>query len=202
MMWAHDELVTISALQHFVYCPRQCALIHVEQTFDENLFTLRGQRVHENVDVPAEILREGVKIETALPLWSDRLGIIGKSDVVEIDSDGVPYPVEYKSGKRTAQKADDVQLCAQALCLEEMLERSVPEGAIYHHASRRRRKVVFDENLRRYTEEVIAATREMLQDTQLPEPVADSRCYRCSLVDACMPFALRELPAYVREGLP
>src|SRR5690625_5088194 len=145
MTWADDEWVTISALQHFVYCPRQCALIHVEQTFDENLFTLRGQRVHENVDVPAEMLREGVKIETALPLWSHRLGIIGKSDVVEIDSDGTAYPIEYKSGKRKAQKADDVQLCAQALCLEEMLQKSVPEGAIYHHASRRRRKVAFDE---------------------------------------------------------
>lgn len=202
MTWTDDELVTISALQHFVYCPRQCALIHLEQTFDENLFTLRGQRLHENVDVPAEMLREGVQIETALPLWSERLGLIGTSDIVEFSSDGNPYPVEYKAGKRTAQKADDVQLCAQALCLEEMLERPVLVGAIYHHGSRRRREVRFEQSLRDYTEEVIVATRAMLQNVRLPEPVADARCRRCSLVDACMPFALKQLPEYVKEALP
>lgn len=202
MPWADDELVSISALQHFVYCARQCALIHLEQTFEENLFTLRGQRLHENVDVPSEALREGMQVESALPLWSERLGLIGKADIVEILPDGTPYPVEYKTGRRQAMKADDVQLCAQALCLEEMLGHSVPKGAVYHHASRRRREVTFNSELKAYTEDVVAAVRALLLQTRLPEPVADARCRHCSLLDACLPFALQGLPDYMREVTP
>lgn len=181
----------ISALEHYSYCPRQCALIHVEQVFDENLYTLRGRRVHERTHDPEEsVLEEGVRVERGLSLFSERLGLVGKADVVEFGPDETPYPVEYKSGTRRQNRHDDVQLCAQALCLEEMLGRNVPLGAVYHYASRRRREVVLDEGLRSLTEEIVLAVRRMLAEAIVPPPVADARCPKCSLFDACMPFAL------------
>ncbi len=121
-----DDYVLISALQHYAYCPRQCALIHIEQTFEENLYTLRGHRVHEKVNTPEYELIEGVRVDRALPLWSHQLGLTGIADVVEFLNDSTPYPVEYKSGSRKPRDADDIQLCAQALCLEEMFQRPVP----------------------------------------------------------------------------
>lgn len=186
-----DDYVMISALQHTAFCPRQCALIHVEQTWDENLFTMRGNRVHERVDIPADELIEEVRVERAMPLWSHKLQITGKADVVEFYENQPPYPVEYKVGTRKARDADNVQLCAQALCLEEMLDCRVEKGAIYHYKSRRRREVLLDEKLRSLTLEVIAQTREILNNDTLPPPVADSRCEDCSLVEACLPYALK-----------
>lgn len=197
MAWEEEDWVPISALQHFAYCPRQCALIHVEQTFDENLFTLRGRRLHEHVDLPGEAVREGIRVERSLPLWSERLGLFGKADVLELPSPNRPYPLEYKSGPRRARRADEIQLCAQAMCLEEMLGVSVPAGAIYHHASRRRREVVFTEALRQEVEEATRSVRALMRSRQLPPPVADARCRDCSLLDACIPFALRALPGFV-----
>jgi CRISPR-associated exonuclease Cas4 len=194
-----EELVPISALQHYVYCPRQCALIHVEQVWEENLYTLRGQRLHQTVDVPDSALRDGLRVERALPLWSEKLGIVGRADVVEFLPDGTPYPVDYKTGPRRARRADEVQLCAQALCLEEMLGRAVPSGALYHHASRRRREVRFTAELRAEVEKVVAEVRELLGNDRLPAPAADSRCRDCSLVEACMPHALRGLPAWLER---
>jgi CRISPR-associated exonuclease Cas4 len=188
--WREEEIVLISALEHYSYCPRQCALIHVEQVFDENLYTLRGRRVHERAHEPDSALEEGVKVERGMPLFSERLGIVGKADVVEFDSDGTPYPVEYKSGTRRQKRHDDIQLCAQAMCLEEMCGRSVLRGAVYHYASRRRREAVFDDELRALTEETVLSVRRMLLAASVPPPVADARCPKCSLFDACMPFAL------------
>ena len=121
-MFTEEEFVMISALEHWSYCPRQCALIHVEQTFDENLYTLRGRAVHKRVDEPVVEEQAGVRIERALPLWSKALGLIGKADVVEFHGETV-YPVEYKHGPHREQEHDDLQLCAQALCLEEMTGR-------------------------------------------------------------------------------
>ena len=188
--WREEEIVMISALQHYSYCPRQCALIYVEQVFDENLYTLLGRRVHERAHDTDRALEEGVRIERGLSLFSERLGLVGKADVVEFNSCGTPYPVEYKSGPRRGSKHDDVQLCAQAMCLEDMLDRDVPRGAIYHYASRRRREIVFDAELRSATEEVIREVRRLLTTATVPPPVADARCPKCSLFDACMPFAL------------
>lgn len=190
--WDEAEVVMISALQHHSYCPRQCALIHVEKVFDENLYTLRGRRVHERTHDPESALEEGVRVERGLPLFSERLGLIGKSDVVEFRPGEPAYPVEYKSGPRKGSIHDDIQLCAQAICLEEMLGGDVPCGAVYHYASRRRREVVFDGELRSLTEETVQAVRELLSTSSLPPPVADARCPKCSLFDACMPFALAE----------
>jgi CRISPR-associated exonuclease Cas4 len=184
--WSDDDLVLISALEHWRYCPRQCALIHLERTFDENVYTLRGRFLHQKVDQEDQETREGVRIEYALPLWSDRLGLIGKADRVEFHG-ATPYPVEYKLGRRRPRGAFVVQLCAQAVCLEEMTAQPVPRGAVYHHGSRRRREVVFTPAMREEVAQCAEAVRQMLRGGRLPPPVRDARCRLCSLRESCMP---------------
>ena len=196
-----DDPIMISALEHWSYCPRQCALIHVEQTFDENLYTLRGRAVHKKVDEPVVEDQAGMRIERALPLWSKALGLVGKGDVVEFHGE-TPYPVEYKHGPHREQEHDDLQLCAQALCLEEMTGQPVPRGAIYHHSSRKRRVVEFTPGLRARVVEVIKAIRAMLMAKRLPPPVNDHRCTHCSLQESCMPSVIdegRRASAVVRD---
>lgn len=142
------------------FCPRQCALIHIEQVFAENIYTQRGQALHKREDDPGFEVRDGLRVERALPLFCDSLGLLGKADVVEFLPDGTPYPVEYKHGSRHKRAdiaaCDDVQLAAQALCLEEMFGRAVPEGALYYVSSRRRRTIAVDRELRARTQEAIA----------------------------------------------
>jgi CRISPR-associated exonuclease Cas4 len=139
------DQIPLSALQHWHYCPRQCGLIHLEQVFDDNVHTLRGQAVHAKADQPGVETAKGVRVERALPLWNDTLGLIGKSDVVEFLAGGVPYPVEYKQGSRNKAAdiaaCDDIQLAAQAVCLKAMTGRPVKEGALYYATSKRRRVV-------------------------------------------------------------
>jgi CRISPR-associated exonuclease Cas4 len=192
-MESEDERIPISALQHMAFCPRQCALIHIEQIWEENLYTLRGQRIHERVHEPESQTEEGIHIERAMPLWSHRLGLTGVADVVEFLDNGIPYPVEYKSGSKKARQADDIQLCAQALCLEEMLGIPVPRGAIYHAASKRRREVdLADPDLRQAVIQTIQATRELLASQRVPPPVDDARCPDCSLLELCMPSVIQQ----------
>ena len=192
-MLEDDELIPISALQHHLFCPRQCALIHVEQVFAENLYTLRGQAVHKQVDQPGVETRAGLRVERALPVWNDRLGLIGKADVVEFEADGTPYPVEYKHGSRSKAAwiaaCDDLQLAAQALCLEEMTGKPVPAGALYYATSRRRREVRVTAALRQRVAEAAAAVRALIEAAVLPAPTFDKRCDKCSLRDICQPAA-------------
>ncbi len=185
-----DDPISLSALQHWAYCTRQCGLIHLEQAFADNIHTARGQAVHHLVDEPGYEMKAGVKVERALPLWSDRLGLIGKADLVEFHPDGTVFPVEFKHGRKRQKVHDDLQLAAQALCLEEMLGRPVPNGAIYHASSRRRREVAITPELRRLVEETTAAIRQMLQAGTLPPPANDARCRECSLKDICQPEAV------------
>lgn len=185
----HDDPIPLSALQHWAYCPRQCGLIHLEQQFAENLYTARGQAVHALVDIPGYELRKGMRIERALPVWNERLGLIGKADLVEFQSDGRPYPVEFKHGRKRGRVADDLQLAAQAICLEEMLGRAVPLGAIYHASSHRRREVEIGTELRALVEETTGAIRAMLAGGKLPPLVHDARCRECSLHTLCQPEA-------------
>ena len=187
-----DILVPISALEHFSYCPRQCALIHVEQTFDENVFTVRGRLSHERVDSGVTTAPRGVRVLRALPLWSDEYGLIGQADVVELHQDG-PLPVEYKVGRITGGHAA-LQLCAQALCLEEMFNTPVPVGALYSQATKRRVPVEIDEKLRERTRAAVASVRTLLTQQKLPPPVNDSRCPDCSLINACLPAVVGEAP--------
>jgi CRISPR-associated exonuclease Cas4 len=190
-----DIEVPVSAIEHYSYCPRQCALIHVEQVFEENVFTVRGTLQHERADSQEESWERGVRIVRAMPLWSARLGLRGKADVVELRPEG-PYPVEFKSGRRRGQHAE-LQLCAQALCLEEMFGTAVARGALFNRASRARHEVVFDSTLRQTTVETIEAVRAMLAAQSLPPPHNDKRCVHCSLRDACMPDLVAE-PARLR----
>lgn len=186
--------IPLSALQHWAYCPRQCALIHVEQVFAENLFTQRGQALHKRVDDPGFEVRDGLRIERALPLFCDRLGLVGKADVVEFLPDGTPYPVEYKHGSRHKRAdiaaCDDLQLAAQALCLEEMFGRTVVEGALYYATSRRRRIVAIDAELRAAVQAVLGEVRQLMLRGTMPPPLNDDRCRACSLRDLCQPEAL------------
>jgi len=194
------EPLPISALQHWAYCPRQCGLIHLEQAFDDNLHTLRGNAVHAQVDRPGFEVRRGLRVERALPLFSDRLGLVGKADTVEFEADGTPYPVEYKHGSRhkaaDIAACDDLQLAAQALCLHEMTGRPVPAGALFYAASKRRRAVPIDAALLQQVTDITVEVRAMLAAGRLPPPTSDERrCRGCSLRDRCQPAALARLAA-------
>lgn len=180
--------IPLSALEHTAFCSRQCALIHLEQTFEENLFTLKGHANHRRVDIPVSERLHGVRYEFAFPLWSERLNLTGRGDLVEFH-DHQPLPVEYKSGKMHKKLTDPerIQLCAQALCLEEMFGLPVPNGAIYWAGSHRRVEVALDETLRDKTHRTIAETLEILSRDSLPVAVNDARCTHCSLKEACMP---------------
>jgi CRISPR-associated exonuclease Cas4 len=191
-MEATEDPVPLSALQHWIYCPRQCGLIHLEQQFEDNVHTARGQAVHHLVDTPGYEVKRGVRVERALPLWSDRLGLIGKADLVEFHPDGRIYPVEFKHGRKRGRIHDDIQLAAQAMCLEDMLGRPVPQGAIYHASSHRRREVDITEDLRALVSETSDAIRAMLASGILPPPVNDARCRECSLREICQPEMLAQ----------
>lgn len=187
-----EDPIFLSALEHYSYCPRQCALIHQEQSFAENLHTARGNAVHALVDMEGYALRAGVRIERALPLHSMRLGLIGKADIVEFLPDGTPYPIEYKHGPKRQKTHDDLQLTAQAICLEEMTGHEVACGAIYHASSHRRREVRITADLRKLVEATTAAIRAMQREQKMPLPVADARCRECSLADLCQPRMLAD----------
>lgn len=183
------EEILLSALEHHSYCPRQCALIHREQTYEENIYTLEGNDIHERVDEAGVASVAGVRTEYSVPLWSESLGLVGKADVVEFHG-SVPYPVEYKRTAARRGNHADLQLCGQALCLEEMLETDVPAGAIYHHSSRRRREVRFTRELRDKVKAAIEEIREILMAEALPVAPADARCKNCSLIESCLPYAV------------
>ena len=198
-----EDTVMISALEHYSYCPRQFALIHVEQAFDENVYTMRGNALHERVDEPGVELREGYRVERALPVWSERLGLIGRCDIVEFESDGTPFPIEYKHGPRRTKEHDDLQLAAQALCLEEMTGKPVHKGAIFHFSSRRRRDVNISAALRNKVDTALVAIRALLRSGRLPPPVNDKRCDHCSLRNICQPDAIanRQRQSSVAEAM-
>jgi CRISPR-associated exonuclease Cas4 len=198
-----DDPIALSALQHWAYCPRQCGLIHLEQAFEDNIHTARGQAVHQLVDTPGYEVKAGVRVERSLPLWSDRLNLIGKADLVEFHPNGTVFPVEFKHGRKRKRTHDDIQVAAQAMCLEEMLGRRVPKGAIFHASSRRRREVEIGPDVRQLVEQTVAAIRTMLNSGRLPPPANDGRCKECSLKDICQPepIAGRTLQAALRAGL-
>lgn len=207
-MFSEDELQQLSALQHLVFCERQCALIHIEQAWAENRQTAEGKLLHERADEPGGESRGDVRVVRALAIRSLRLGLSGRADVVEFHrlpprtEGGVegaplpsragrwqPFPVEYKRGKPKRHRADEVQLCAQALCLEEMLSLTVPAGALYYGRRRRRYAVEFDEELRGITEGAVRRLHEMMAAGVTPPAVHEPKCDQCSLLDLCLPGA-------------
>ena len=189
-----NDLIPLSALQHYLYCPRQCALIHLEQQWAENRQTAEGRLLHQRADTPQIEQRRGVRTVTAMPLLALELGITGKADVVEFhQSDGIEFafPVEYKRGRPKAHRADEVQLCAQALCLEAMLGKRVEAGALFYGQIRRRKDVPFDAELRDLTLRTISETRAMIASRQTPLARYEAqRCDACSLLDLCQPRLL------------
>ena len=185
------EPIAVSAINQYAYCPRRCALIFMDREFENNIHTQRGTDEHDRADTTFHICdTEGVRLEYALPVWSRRLGLSGRCDVVEFHPDGTVYPVEYKHGKKQKWLNDDLQVAAQALCLEEMLGRPVPKGAIFHASSHRRREVAITVALRELVVQTAGAIRAMLSAGTLPAPVFDARCRECSLKDICQPEAL------------
>ena len=203
-----DDFAMISALQHFLFCKRQCALIHLEGVWAENWLTATGRVMHERVDTRASETRRDLRQATALRLFSRRLRIAGVADMVafhrtdsECDADGHkiasrlsgvsgfwrPFPVEYKRGKPKAHRADEVQLCAQAFCLEEMLGVEIPAGALFYGETRRRTDVPFDDDLRHLTQEVADGVQTLLASGQTPPPEYGKQCAACSLVEECQP---------------
>lgn len=198
-MTNEDGLIPISALQHYLFCPRQCALIHVEQVWAEDARTAEGRILHERVDAGGTERRPKVRTERGVALRSLALGVAGRADVVEFHgSPAVPVPVEYKRGKPKPHRADEVQLCAQAICLEEMLGQPVPEGALFYGETRRRTAVAFDAELRDLTARVARDARAMIEAQRTPPPVLMPGCRRCSLQDACRPDRLQRPTSVAR----
>lgn len=190
-MYGPDDLIQLSALQHMAFCPRQCALIHVEQTWTESGRTAEGRLMHERVHEEGAESRGDIRMERGVPLRSLRMGLIGKADLVEYhkqaDGSWRPFPVEYKRGKPKPDDSDKVQLCAQAMCLEEMLGVEIPGGALFYGRTRRRLDVEFTESLRCETEQTATEVRLLISSGQTPRPVYTSKCERCSMLSDCMP---------------
>jgi CRISPR-associated exonuclease Cas4 len=191
-----DTALPLSALQHLLYCERQAALIHVERVWVEDAATAAGRLLHERADTPGADHRRGLRVVRSLELRCERLGLSGRADTVEYHPEPSlpgrlrPFPVEYKRGRLKHQLADRVQLCAQALCLEEMHGVPVLQGALYYDASHRRALVSFDPALREHTEAAVRRLRELVERREVPPPKPDSRCTRCSLRPACLPEAI------------
>ena len=187
------DKIPLSALNQYAYCPRRCYLIHAEGEFIDNIHTESGTREHERVDQLAHDIKNGVRVEFALPVWSDVLGISGRCDVVEFHPDGRVFPIEYKHGKRKQWDNDDIQVAAQVLCLEEVLKTSIPTAAIYHIQTRRRREVSIDLKLRNEVIASIKAVINLLNGRQCPSPTEHvKRCPQCSLIELCNPELLNE----------
>lgn len=185
------ESLPLSALQHWLFCPRQCALIHVERLWEENRLTAEGRVLHERADAGHPESRDGARVLRAVQVASAAHGLHGVADVVEMRG-ATPYPVEYKRGRPKAHRADEVQLCGQALCLEEMTGEDVPEGALFYGKNRRRKVVAMDADLRDLTLGIAAEAQAALTGGALPPPVYDTkRCTACSLIDLCRPQAPR-----------
>jgi CRISPR-associated exonuclease Cas4 len=190
-----SEPIPLSALQHAVYCLRQAALIHLERVWADNRFTAEGEVLHAVADKGGARKGRGGRRVMALPLACRRLNIAGVADLVEFQPDGrggeVAYPVEYKRGKAKLHRADEVQLCAQALCLEEMTGNPVPEGALFYAETKRRVAVPFDDELRGLTEETVSALAEVFASGHTPPPTSRrDRCRACSLNELCRPDAV------------
>jgi CRISPR-associated exonuclease Cas4 len=196
MNYTEDDFIMISALQHIAFCERQCALIHIEQVWSESGLTAEGHIMHERVHEQDRESRRNVRIEYGLPLRSLKLGLVGKADVVEFRRVGKhfwqPFPVEYKRGKPKLDHCDMIQLCAQAMCLEEMLSILVPDGAIFYGRIRRRLDVSFDETLRKETEEAAEKAHQLIASGKTPPPVYEKRCKSCSLIEECIPKTIAE----------
>jgi CRISPR-associated exonuclease Cas4 len=198
MQVSDDDLQPIRALNDLLFCPRRCALHRLEQLWTDTSHTVEGSHAHRGVHTDTADTHNDGPFRVVRGLWlrSDRLRLVGKADLVEFRP--TPFPIEYKRGRRRKWDNDDVQLCAQALCLEEMLGVTVPDGAVFHITSRRRREVIFDDALRRRTEQAVDALHALVASGVVPPPVLHPKCRDCSLHKVCLPEVIVDQPAYRR----
>lgn len=194
-----DDFIMLSALTHFIFCERRCALVHIEQNWEENIHTIQGKHFHEHVDDSFSESRNGIRLARSLRLHSFKLGLIGIADIVEFhiskhgiklhDVDGLwsPSPVEFKSGKPKQDSSDEIQLCAQALCLEEMLNTQIEKGFFFYGKPRRRFQVILSDVLRLETKKTIQMVRHLFQSGITPPAQYEKKCESCSLLEICMP---------------
>lgn len=219
MPYSDDEMLLLSGIQHYCYCPRQWGLIHIEQAWEENTLTFEGRLLHTHADQPAYRNKQGEMLSLhAVNVASHTLGIYGIMDILELypsrtrentishpkyPGNWVLYPVEYKHGKAKENKCDEVQLMAQALCLEEMYGISIPEGAIYYNETRRRTKVEFTASLRSFTLKMLKEMHRIYDSQQIPPPPDKKSCGRCSLKELCQPdfFSLPSTKSYLLKNL-
>ncbi len=203
-MYTEDDFIMISALQHYIFCPRQCGLIHVDDVWQDNLFTVRGEILHEKVDTDTYETRGDVKTVRGLRIHSYKYGLVGRCDVVEFKNtlNGKEvFPVEFKAGQPKEDMSDKVQLCAQVLCLEEMLNTHISKAAFFYGKIRRRNIVIIDEELRKQTITVIQSVREIVDNKKIPKAEYSAKCGNCSLINICQPKAMnkRRLQNYIKE---
>ena len=203
MMYDDDQMLMLSGIQHYMFCPRQWALIHIEQQWDENRLTAEGQLLHQNVDNPAYRQKNGDNITLrAVHIASHILGLYGVTDAIELlpseDATNAithprypglwkPYPIEYKRGHRKPDERDEVQLAAQVICLEEMYGIHIPEAALFYHETRHREVVTIDEHLRQLTYELSEAMHKTFESGVTPKAEEKRSCRSCSLIDICAP---------------
>ncbi len=204
VMYTEDDLLQLSALQHLLFCERQCALIHIEQAWEENRLTAEGRVLHERVHESGDESRGSVRIVRGLRLRSLRLGLAGMADVVEfrrvdLKSQKTPFPVEYKRGKPKPDDCDLVQLCAQAICLEEMLNCEIPAGALFYGKTRRRLEVEFTEELRLKTAATAERLHKLVEAGVTPPAVYEKKCKACSLFSLCMPENKKSATQYLNS---
>lgn len=205
------QTLYLSRLQHYLFCPRQFALIELECAWEENVYTAEGQVMHEKVNSSGHDTRGTIKTVRTLPLGHKALGLEGVADVVEYhtneDGQQTPYPIEYKRGRPKSHRADEVQLCAQAVCLEDMHNCQVPEGALFYGKTRRRHTVTFDDELRQLTLDAINDCRHIIETGHTPKPsYSTSKCRHCSLKDVCHPKVFNKnakawLNQYITQSL-
>lgn len=204
-MYEDEDLLMISALQHFMFCERQCALIHIEQQWAENVYTIQGELLHKRVHSGTSETRPGRRKEFGIPVRSLELGLTGKTDAVEYLPDGGIYIVEYKRGKPKKGLMDETQLCAQALCLEEMTGKRIYTGALFYGKQKRRKDVPLTEELRRHTQDTAVRLHAFIREGHTPAPVYDKgKCPRCSLKNICLPKKMdrkRTVAAYYTRML-
>lgn len=201
MSYSDEELIMISALQHFMFCERQCALIHLEQIWDDNVFTIQGELLHKKAHSEIFETRPDKKTEFGIPIRSLEYGITGKVDAIEFHKNGDLILVEYKRGTPKEGKEDEVQLCAQAFCLEEMKNCHIKKGFIFYHKNRRRHEVLFDEELRELTKSIIERTRSLLRSKLTPPPEYKKNCKLCSLYSWCLPKKMAQKRKNIRSFL-
>lgn len=191
MGYQDDELIPISALQHLVFCERQCALIHVERLWADNVYTVEGHQLHKKAHTASQERVGDSRVARGLWLVSRRWGLIGQADIVEFRSDGRVVPVEYKRGRPKRDGSDEIQLCAQAICLEEQLGLSIESGCLFYGQRKRRTEVAMNNSLRERTLGKVRRLRELVERHETPPAVRAPKCDKCSLLELCLPNGQR-----------